>query len=186
MLLLLPNRFPAGLEKGTVGLFRGLCRNKQLHCWRGMPECPFYYKGKSLCRGDRCLVPLLALRLLSCSVSSEVKHNPPQPRLPKAQQHLFMLALTACAQARDGSSAPLRLSLQLSVRTGWPPAGQACRRSSQGWSLARAIVLLLFVHHPKDWQLHCYGVIVASSAGNRNKAGNSTGTGKHHRQMDLS
>lgn len=69
------------------------------------------------------------------------------------------------------SSAPLQPPSQLSAWAGWPPTGQASHGSPLGWRAARAIVLLLlFVHHPQDWQLHSYGIIIASSVGNRNKA----------------
>lgn len=42
MLLLLPDRLSAGLENGTLGLFRGLLKNgQQLQCWKRDAEMAF-------------------------------------------------------------------------------------------------------------------------------------------------
>lgn len=78
-----------------------------------------------------------------------------------------------------GQGARIAAALQPAL-AGLPPA-----RPPAPALWATAIVpLLLFVHHPQDWQLHSYGVIVASSAGNRTK--HSTGTEKRRRQANLS
>lgn len=170
VLLLLPDRLPAGLEKGTVGLFRRLRRNRQqLHCWKREAEMAFLLQRHHPYTED---------------VFSAVSSLRPHPAASLLQSNASLLS-SGCPRASTSrccwlrwpvlgqgarSSALLQLPSQLSAGAGWPPAGQASRRSPLGWSVARAIVLLLFVHPPQDWQLHSYGIIVASSAGNRNKA----------------
>lgn len=136
---------------------------------RAMLKWPFCYKGTTPTQ-KMCSAPLPAsgpiLQRFSCSqtpaTSALVAPGP-------AWGHCHWLQWPVLRQGAR-SSAPQRLPLRLCSCAGWPPAGQAPCWSPLGWSVARAIVLLLSVHHPQDWQLHSYGVIVASSAGNGNKA----------------
>lgn len=102
-----------------------------------------------------------------CSLPPTVKRQLPQLWCPRASMRRQSLALLARAWARGEELSAL--CSQLGVRAGRAPAGRAAAGGLH-WSMARAIVLLLFVHHPQDWQLHSYAVIVAIFAGNRNKA----------------
>lgn len=168
--LLLPDRLSTGLEKGTLGLFRGLLKNgQQLQCWKRDAEMAFQLQRYHPCAEDtfkaitrpRSHPAAFLLRSNASYLSSGC---------PMASVRRQSLALLARAWPREEELfCPAATFAAQCLR--WLPF---CRPGLWPehwcWSTARAIVLLLFVHHPQDWQLHSYGVIVASFSGNRNKA----------------
>lgn len=95
--LLPPDRLPAGLEKGTVGLFRGLWRNgQQLHCWKRDAETAFLRQRPHRRRVQCRYQP----QAPTCSVPPAVKCQPPQLWLPEGPREEMSLAPTACARTR--------------------------------------------------------------------------------------
>lgn len=109
-----------------------------------------------------------------CSLPPMVKHQPPQLWLPQGQ-HEETTTGSAGPCLSKGRGAVLLLC---SVSAGCPPAGALC------WSTARAIVLLLFVHHPQAGS--CIPMLSLLPVLQGTVTKHSAGTEKHCIQMNLS
>lgn len=135
---------------------------------RGMLKWPFSYKGTSLVQKTSS-GPLQTVPGSILGLPPVVKRQLPQLWLPQGQHKETITGsagwclgkgrgalLLPCSHA--GSSVSALAALPLAK----PPA------AGLRWSTAAA--LLRSVHHPKHCQLHSYAGIVASFAGNENKA----------------